>query len=89
MHCMADVNVHMMCDEFMSRLTAELGVEIPPFKLHRRMRVTRKGKDGETALLVPSPAPVHPLHTDPLIPDSIRVESGLSGPCERSVCVLL
>ena len=56
MHCMADVNVHMMTDEFMSQLTAELGVEIPPFKLHRRMRVTtRKGKGGETVLLVPPP----------------------------------
>ena len=66
MHRMADVNVHMMTDEFMSQLTAELGVEIPPFKLHRRMRVTTgKGKDGETVLLVPFPSlastcsPVH------------------------------
>ena len=57
MHRMADVNVHMMTDEFMSQLTAELGVEIPPFKLHRRMRVTTgKGKDGETVLLVPFPS---------------------------------
>ena len=62
MHCMADVNVHMMTDEFMSQLTAELGVEIPPFKLHRRMRVTtRKGKGGETVLLVPPPPLLWPL----------------------------
>lgn len=47
LHGIADVNVHMMTDEFMSRLTAELGMEIPPFKLHRRMRVTTmKGKEG-------------------------------------------
>lgn len=54
LHGAADVNVHMMTDEFMMRLMAELGVEIPPFKLHRRMRVTSgKGKDGETLPFVP------------------------------------
>ena len=52
LHGIADVNVHMMTDEFMKQLMAELGVEIPPFKLHRRMRITTKtDKDGELFLL--------------------------------------
>ena len=58
LHGIADVNVHMMTDEFMKQLMAELGVEIPPFKLHRRMRITTKtDKDGELFLLAHTSQP--------------------------------
>ena len=37
---LAQVNLHALCDEIMTRLMAKLDIPIPPWELHRRIRVT-------------------------------------------------
>jgi NAD-dependent SIR2 family protein deacetylase len=52
LHGMADVNVHALCDEFMTKLMAELQVDIPVFKLHRRVRIAVSDKTGKQEMSV-------------------------------------
>ena len=46
LHGIADVNVHALCDDFMSKLMAELGSDIPAFKLHRKVKISVTDSKG-------------------------------------------
>ena len=59
------MQVFAKCDEFMEGLCQRLGVQIPPFVLHRRARVTTKqGSSGTVEVTVTG------LDTDEDIPYS-------------------